>query len=187
MLVFVLALFLWLVPVILEQAFGFREFSGELLRWSTATIFLTSFLITLAPAFAEEFSWRGYLLPRLLARHSRRKALLLHGFATWLWHVPFILTIGFELGGNSWTSVPLVLAVSLVPTVMHAVVFAWIWSGTGSLAVVTAYHAAFDEVRDTLEATVGFGALSENWQMVVLTILGAVLLWKANWKHRTRA
>lgn len=180
-LVFALALFLWLVPLILEEVIGIREFAGELMWPSIFATFLTSFVITLAPAFAEEFSWRGYLLPRLFAKHSRRKALLLHGFITWSWHLPFIVTLGFELGRNPWASVPLVLAVSLVPTVMHAVVFAWIWSSTRSLAVVTVYHSAFDEVRDTLEETVGFGPLSENWQMFVLTVLGALLLWKEKW------
>ena len=55
---------------------------------------------------------------------------------------------------------------------MHAIVFAYIWSSTQSLAVSTVYHAAFDEVRDTLEGSVGLGPLSQNWQMLILTILG---------------
>jgi membrane protease YdiL (CAAX protease family) len=78
--------------------------------------------------------------------------------------------------------VPLVLAVSLIPTVMHAVVFAWFWSTSRSLMVATVYHAAFDEVRDALEETVGFGMLAENWQAVVLTVLGLLLLRKAPWQ-----
>ena len=65
---------------------------------------------------------------------------------------------------------------------MHAIVFAYIWSSTQSLAVSTVYHAAFDEVRDTLEGSVGLGPLSQNWQMLILTILGIALLWKAKWK-----
>jgi hypothetical protein len=65
---------------------------------------------------------------------------------------------------------------------MHAVVFAYIWSSTQSLAVATVYHSAFDEVRDTLEGLVGLGPLSQNWQMLILTILGIALLWKAKWK-----
>jgi membrane protease YdiL (CAAX protease family) len=74
-----------------------------------------------------------------------------------------------------------VLAVSLIPTVLHAVVFAYLWSISGSLLVATVYHSAFDEVRDTLQEAVGFGTLAENWQAVVLTILGALLLWKVPW------
>jgi uncharacterized protein len=182
-LAFALALFLWLVPVIIENTFGFRKFAGELTWASIAVHFATSFAITLLPAFGEEFSWRGYLLPRLSERFSARGALIAHGFVTWLWHVPFIVTIGLQMGGRPEVSVPLVLAVSLIPTLLHAVVFAYFWSISGSLIVATVYHSAFDEVRDTLEESVGFGALAENWQAVVLTILGALLLWKVPWKR----
>ena len=90
--------------------------------------------------------------------------------------------MGLRLGGRAAVSVPLVLAVSLIPTVMHAVVFACFWSTSGSLVVATVYHSSFDEVRDTLEESVGLGMLAENWQAVVLTILGTLLLWKAPWK-----
>jgi hypothetical protein len=44
------------------------------------------------------------------------------------------------------------------------------------------YHSAFDEVRDSLEGSVVLGPLSQNWQMLILTILGIALLWKAKWK-----
>lgn len=96
-------------------------------------------------------------------------------------HAPFIVTMGLQIGGRPEVSVPLVLAVSLIPTVMHAIVFAYLWSVSGSLLVATVYHSAFDEVRDTLQQAVGFGVLAENWQAVVLTILGALLLWKVSW------
>jgi membrane protease YdiL (CAAX protease family) len=185
-LVFGLALFLWLVPVVLEHALGMRQGFDDLVSWSTVATFLATLFLTLIPAFGEEFSWRGYLLPRLLERHRPRQALLLHGFVTWLWHAPFIVTMGLGAGGSPLVSVPLVLAVSLIPTVMHAVVFAYIWSSASSLAVATVYHSAFDEVRDTLEQAVGFGWVSQYWQAVVLTIMGAVLLWKAEWRNLPR-
>ena len=86
------------------------------------------------------------------------------------------------MAGNPLVSVPLVMLVSLIPTIMHAVVFAYIWSSTQSLTVATVYHAAFDEVRDTIEGTVGLGPLSQNWQMLILTVLGIALLWKAKWR-----
>jgi membrane protease YdiL (CAAX protease family) len=183
LLAFGLALFLWLVPVVIENVSGLRSEAWEP-RWAAMLVsFMTSFSITLVPAFGEEFSWRGYLLPRLLERLTTRRALLVHGFVTWLWHVPFIVTMGFDLGGAPAVSVPLVLLVSLVPTVLHAVVFAYLWSTSGSLLVATVYHSAFDEVRDTLHEAIGFGTLAENWQAVVLTILGALLLWKIPWNR----
>ena len=48
---------------------------------------------------------------------------------------------------------------------MHAVIFAYIWSTCQSLAVATVYHSAFDESRDALETSVGFGPFVDVvWQ-----------------------
>lgn len=91
-----------------------------------------------------------------------RYYILAFGLALFLWLVPFIVTMGFALGGAPAVSTPLVLGISLVPTVLHAVVFAYLWSISGSLLVATVYHSAFDEVRDTLQESVGFGTLAEK-------------------------
>ncbi len=179
---FGLALFLWAFPRVVEQLLGIYEAPQDISARTILIEFLLSFTITLIPAFSEEFGWRGYLLPRLFARYTARNALLLHGFVTWVWHLPVVVVMGMQMTGNPLISVPLVMLVSLVPTIMHAVVFAYIWSSTQSLAVSTVYHAAFDEVRDSIEGTVGLGPLSQNWQMLILTILGIVLLWKAKWR-----
>lgn len=179
---FGLALFLWAFPRVVEQLLGIYEAPQDISARTILIEFLLSFTITLIPAFSEELGWRGYLLPRLFARYTARKALLLHGFVTWVWHLPVVVVMGIQITGNPLVSVPLVMLVSLVPTIMHAVVFAYIWSSTQSLAVSTVYHAAFDEVRDSIEGTVGLGPLSQNWQMLILTILGIVLLWKAKWR-----
>jgi membrane protease YdiL (CAAX protease family) len=90
--------------------------------------------------------------------------------------------MGLKAGDDAMVSIPIVLTVSFVPTIMHAIVFAYIWSRTGSLAVSTVYHVCFDEVRDTLEGTIGLGTLGQNWQMLVLTLLGILLLWKGKWR-----
>jgi uncharacterized protein len=66
---------------------------------------------------------------------------------------------------------------------LHAVIFAFVWARTNSITVATVYHAAFDEVRDTVESAVGFGPLVNNWQMIVITIAGGLLLWKVNWNE----
>ena len=70
-------------------------------------------------------------------------------------------------------------------SMMHAIIYAYIWTVTQSLAVVTVYHAAFDEIRDAIETSIGFGSLVQIWQMLMLTVLGGMLLWKGNWKQLT--
>lgn len=144
--------------------------------------FSLNFLITIIPAFGEEFSWRGYLLPRLLTKYTQRKALLLHGLITWIWHLPFIFQMGYESGTNPWVAIPVVAVISFIPTILHAVVFAFIWYRTASLAVTTLYHVCFDEVRDSLENTVGLGIAGQYWQMLALTFMGMWLLRKTRWE-----
>ena len=179
--VLLLALFLWWFPSLIERWSGWYS-AKETTMATIAITFSTSFLITIIPAFSEEFGWRGYLLPRLLKKYKYRKASLVHGLITWVWHLPFVFVMGFDVENNPWVDVPLVLAVSFIPTILHAVVFAYIWSRTASLAVSTFYHVYFDEVRDTLVNTLGLGGLGQNWQMFVLTVLGVWLLWKGKWK-----
>ena len=181
-LAFGLALVLWLLPSLVERGFGIYAGSSVGIGTILST-FALSFVVTLLPAFGEEFGWRGYLLPRLMARYSARRALLLHGAITWIWHLPVVVVMGTQLGGDPLLAVALIIGISLIPTIMHAIVFAYIWSSSGSLAVTTVYHAAFDEVRDSLDETIGLGTLGQNWQMLVLTVLGLVFFWRAKWRR----
>lgn len=179
--IFLFALILWLFPAIVEQLAKWHIPAGETNAGKMLSVFLLSALITIIPAFGEEFGWRGYLLPGLLKIYAYKKALLVHGFITWVWHLPFLFAMGME-AGEYWTiSIPVILTVSFIPTVLHAVVFAYIWSRTASLAVSTFYHVSFDEVRDTLIDTVGLGFFGMYWQMFLLTLVGIMLLWWGKW------
>lgn len=182
---FALPLFLWVVPTVVEMLLGIRILAASIKSVDVITLFLLSFFSTLIPAFGEEFGWRGYLLPRLLLKHSVKKALIIQAFVWWAWHLPFLVFTGTNtpiIKESMLMSILSILAISIIPAMMHAIVFSYFWSSTSSLAVVTTYHAAFDEVRDTVKDTVGFGFLVQVWQMFFLTIIGAVLLWKGKWK-----
>jgi uncharacterized protein len=185
--VFLLAIFVWVVPTILELVLGMRSIPKGVMVPDILGNFLLRFIGTLIPAFGEEFGWRGYLLPHLIKQYRLRIALLLHSFVWWAWHLPILIGMGMneKLTDNMGTSIAITLAVSLIPAMMHAIIYAYIWTVTQSLAVVTVYHAAFDEIRDALEASVGFGSLVQIWQMLTFTVLGGLLLWKGNWKQLT--
>ncbi|WP_373524766.1 CPBP family intramembrane glutamic endopeptidase [Nostoc sp.] len=185
--VFSLAIFVWVVPTILELVLGMRSIPKAVIVPEILGNFLLRFIATLIPAFGEEFGWRGYMLPHLVKRYRLRTALLLHAFIWWAWHLPTLVGMGVaeKLTGNMGTSIAIMLVLTLIPTMMHALVFAYIWTVTQSLAVVTVYHAAIDEIRDAIETTIGFGSLVEIWQMLTLTVLGGLLLWKGNWKQLT--
>lgn len=182
--VFGLALFIFGAPVLLENLLGLHSLPADVSAWAILGSFLTSFVLTLIPGFGEEFGWRAYLLPRLARRHSLRKALLIHAFIWWAWHIPALVKIGWQVEGaesNPWFSVGVTLLVSLLPAMMNAVLFAYVWTASQSLAVASVYHAAYDEVRDALQRGVGFGPLVSIWEMAVTLTFGAVLLWRADW------
>lgn len=184
--VFGLALFIFAIPTVLEPMLGLRILPAEVSVIAILGSFLFRFFITLIPGFGEEFGWRGYMLPHLARRYTIRKALLIHAFIWWAWHIPTLIAIGSRLEGveaNAGVSIALTLLVSLIPAMMNAVIFAYVWTATQSLAVSSVYHSAYDEVRDAIEKSIGFGPLVGIWEMAATTIIGAVLLWKGNWKQ----
>jgi uncharacterized protein len=184
--VLLFALFIWLLPVVYEIVSGITRPHDTTEAMPVLMMFLFRFVATLAPAFGEEFGWRGYMLPRLAEKHGAKKGLIIHAFIWWFWHLPVLVGMGLsndDAGGNQLINVAAVSLFSIIPSMLHAVIFAFIWSKTKSLAVVTVYHAAFDEVRDALESSVGFGALVNNWQMIVIIITGGLLLCKADWNR----
>lgn len=188
--VFTLALFIFAVPVVLENLFGLHTLPIGISIGAVLGGFLTKLALTIIPAFGEEFGWRAYMLPRLAQRHSLRKALLLHGFIWWAWHLPAVIGIGArsgELGTPAWVSVAFTILITIIPSMMNATLFAYVWSATQSLAVASVYHALYDEVRDTLEQTIGFGPLVSIWEMLATTIFGLFLLVKGNWKSLSPA
>ncbi len=183
--VLLFVLFIWLLPVVYEITSGINKPHDTIEAIPILSMFLFRFVGTLAPAFGEELGWRGYILPRLAKKFGARNGLLIHAFIWWCWHLPVLMGMSlreYQMVENSFVNVTLVLLVSIIPSMLHAIIFAFIWSKTKSLAVVTVYHAAFDEVRDALENSVGFGLLVNNWQMIVIIIAGGLLLWKANWE-----
>jgi membrane protease YdiL (CAAX protease family) len=181
----VLAAFIFLVPTLLEFVFRLRSQLFEFSFTASLGSFVGYLLITLIPGFGEEFGWRAYLLPHLVQRYTPRKALLVHSFIWWAWHIPSIIAIAIneaESGAGAGASIVFFLVITLIPAMGNAVIYAYVWTTTQSLAVSTFYHSAYDEVRDAIERTVGAGPLLSPWEMLVTTILGGILLWKANWK-----
>jgi uncharacterized protein len=184
--VLLFALLVWFIPSVVELIAGIHKPTGKVVATNVLLMFSLRFVATLVPAFGEEFGWRGYMLPGLAKKFTAKKALLIYAFIWWAWHLPVIVGMGLqsnEVSNNQFINVAIITLLSIIPSMLHAVIFAFIWSKTKSLAVVTVYHAAFDEVRDALENSVGFGPLVNNWQMIVVIITGGLLLWKTDWKQ----
>jgi membrane protease YdiL (CAAX protease family) len=91
----------------------------------------------------EEIGWRGFLLPRLQALTSGRRAAVLTGFTHGLFHLPLILlTTTYDTAGNRYFVAPLVVATVTVAGVFYA----WLKNCSGSIWPVTIAHATANTV-----------------------------------------
>jgi membrane protease YdiL (CAAX protease family) len=187
--VILLALFLWCVPILADISFGTKT-KPDLLELNRLSLtFLVIFPLTIVASFCEEFAWRGYLLPRLAQRWPAGIAVLVHAVVWCVWRLPImgvpIAIVGRELARISGLpadfTIPWVAGVAVVAGVLHGVVFAYFWSISGSLLVVTLYHALHDSLRDATWLTIDHGIITQWWALAAISVLGAVLLWKSNW------
>jgi membrane protease YdiL (CAAX protease family) len=81
----------------------------------------------------EEIGWRGYVLPRLQAKHSALISTMILGVIWGFWHLPKFLP-DFDAVHFAWF---------MVQTMAVSVVLTWIYNGTkGSLLMVVLYHAS---------------------------------------------
>ncbi len=131
--------------------------------------FVLPFFLTDLISNGEEIGWRGYVLPRLQAKHSAVVAALITGVIWGVWHIPKFLAHW------DWSY----FALFMLDTVAKAVFLAWMYNGTGgSLLLVAMAHAAwnttgiFIPVASTVSAE-NLGALAMR---VVFEILLAVVI-----------
>lgn len=96
-------------------------------------LFILPFFLFEAIANGEEMGWRGYVLPRLQARHSALVAGLILGLFWGLWHLPKYL--GSASGGA--------FGLGMVKVFGDAILYTWLYNNTrGSLLLATIFHAA---------------------------------------------
>ncbi len=94
-------------------------------------------------ALTEEIGWRGYLLPRVQALVSRRRAAVVVGFIHGLFHLPLVLlTTTYDSVGSRW-----IIAPTMVATLTAAGVFyAWLKDRFNSVWPVAFAHGTVNAV-----------------------------------------
>lgn len=96
-------------------------------------LFILPFFLFEAISNGEEMGWRGYVLPRLQARHSALVASLILALFWGLWHLPKYL--GPAAGGS--------FSLGMVKAFGDAILYTWLYNNSsGSLLLVTIFHAA---------------------------------------------
>lgn len=172
-----LYLFAWLLPyavvavvVVLAMALGISRPDWTLQRALTALypsleipllpdavrllvpaqLALTALLAT-PVLWGEEFGWRGYLQPRLLAGRPLGAAVIT-GLIWGVWHYPIVL-MGYER-----YSIPLLgLLIFPVLTVLLSIIFGWLHRRSGSIWTPSLGHAATNAIGGNLSVLLFFG------------------------------
>ena len=141
--------------------------ASDLANWPS--IFATALVILLVPIAGgawEEPGWRGYALPRLLARRSALEAGLALGVLWALWHVPLFLT-----GKQHWSDLVLVVVVSVFLT--------WLFrNALGSVLVTMVFHATNNAFSGGYVSPMfhGSDSVRQSWMLVVVWGTAAVLV-----------
>lgn len=74
--------------------------AGLMILIVTLSMLFVSPILNLLPSLGEELGWRGFLLKELLPL-GKNRALILSGIIWGLWHLPFVLLIGFGYGEHN--------------------------------------------------------------------------------------
>ncbi len=134
-----------------------RAFEGNIL--GLVPFFL---VLALTDGLGEEAGWRGYALPRLLARHGALAASLSLGLVWALWHLPLLWTEGAVLYQR-----PVWLPFLELPA--EAVIYTWIFQHTRGSALLAVLLHASSNLFALPQAAAG-GDLG-------LSLLGAAAVW----------
>jgi len=113
----------------------------------------------------EEIGWRGYALPRLLARRSAAVSAVALGVVWALWHLPLVLS-------DPLTREPVPFLLQIVPL---SVLFTWVFVHTnGSLLPAVLFHACFDVALASAAPTLAVDDYARLWwALLVLQTLAA--------------
>jgi len=154
------------VPILLVGAVAvlLPLFGGGALDWSrrpswASTAVLLGFLLflPLGASIGEEIGWRGYALPRLLARCSPLTSGAVFGVVWAVWHLPIVLA-------DPALRAPVPFLLQIVPL---SVLFTWLFLHTrGSVLIAVLFHAWYDVVLMYVAATVPSGDYGLLWWLL---------------------
>jgi membrane protease YdiL (CAAX protease family) len=127
-------------------------------------------ILVATDGLGEELAWRGFALPRLLARHSALTASLILGIFWALWHLPLLWTSGIEEQQLPWWLL-------LLDVPAKSVLFTWVFLHTrGSVLLAVLFHASTNlftvspAVSATGDLTFPVLATGAKWLLIVLLI-----------------
>jgi membrane protease YdiL (CAAX protease family) len=182
---------LFFAPLIVVALYLSNLWGSPAVDWGgvgplTGFLPLLLFLVIFA-GFGEEFGWRGYLLPRLQARHSALLSTLIV-WAVWiLWHI----VLFFIEGTNQydWAKEAGFIAAYLgyaVALIGWSIMYTWVFNNTkGSVLLAAVFHGAsnawagyLDNYRGNFVNILAFA--------IVLVVAGVLIVLLSGPEHLSR-
>jgi uncharacterized protein len=133
-------------------------------------LFILPFFLIDLVANGEEIGWRGYVLPRLQAKHGALTSTLILGVIWGFWHLPKFLS-HWNVISFTWF---------MAHTVAVAVLYTWMYNGTkGSLLLVALFHAGSNTagVFMPMANTVSSENMDSYMIYVLLEVVAAILVY----------
>jgi len=184
----IFALFYAIVPSV-AALYLYQLLGGPAVDWSGLeplyTIVPSFIFLTLAAGIGEEFGWRGFLLPRLQARHNALVSGLIVGVAWAAWHVPLFFIEGTSQyeQGLAGGLLPAILGYAVF-VIVQSVQFTWLFNNTrGSVLLAAVFHGASNAWVGYLgmgnvpfDGILVFVALTALITLVIVALAGATNL-----------
>jgi len=172
-----------LVPAILAMASGIATVDALFIAVPFTGYPLLFGFQLLTSGLGEEVGWRGYMLPRLLARNNNEKTLWISGLIWAVWHYPFVIFLFLDNMaalpvGQQVMMVLFSLAGFTMTIIGQGFIYAWLINNGGSVFWAVVYHA----LSNTLAIIFGGQALATG----PMAILPAIMPWIVVWVMQKR-
>lgn len=137
--------------------------------------FLSLVLINGLFSVGEELGWRGFMLPRMLARHGWVKAALITGGLWSLWHFPLWGRANYALSGSMSHTLLELLLTSLTATAVSVIITAIFLRTRQSLIPSLLLHGASNANMYLIYAGTSERALTSVHLLAIQTALFALV------------
>ncbi len=136
----------------------------------------TVLIVFILNGVGEEAGWRGFLVDRLLARHSLTTTSLLVALVWAPWHAPLFFLVGSYQGFSSVEVIGWLLGLTA-----GSFLLTWLYRGSSSsILLVAVWHTVFNFVSGATTASEGSAAAITSTLVMVAAIVIAV----ADRRHR---
>jgi membrane protease YdiL (CAAX protease family) len=163
-----------LITVVLALMFESVEVTG--LSIAVLPLIVTSFCFSMIKNFFEEFAWRGYLTPKLLALKPNDWVLYIVSGSIWaLWHVPyFLIFLPDSVYEHIILTRAMMIPVGVFVMVCWTVVYVELYRLTKSVWPCVVFHAVEDAVP-TLLVVQGYLTFTQTGAFLFDPALGGIV------------